>query len=488
MKATFKVTFLLQKGKLKASGKAPIVTRIIVNGEMVHFSTQQEIEPDRWDAKGNRTLGLRAEERTINRILDEIKASLHRYYYDCQASGESVSALKLKNKLCSTEEKPIKSTMELFDKFITEYAELVKAKGYGKEALLRYKICKNRVQEFLKKEMHADDIPVESINKRLLDKFYLWNRTVYKIGNNTAIHFMHKFSTVYKMALDYGWVSGNPFHMLKLRKDKTERAYLTIDELERLANKEFSSERLERMRDIFLFCCYTGLAYIDVKTLTTENLVQKADGKWWLVTKRTKTEVPVNVPLLEVPMRLIKKYEPLRKGNLVFPVYSNQKSNDYLKEIATLCDIHKDVTFHVARPVLESDNTKVEVKTVVNTVTDTAYIELPVIVEKVATLDTASVLENKYAKSEASVSDGVLHHSLQTKPVREPVKVERVEVVRDSLVYRDRVQTVTVEVEKELTWWQDLKLKVGGMALLAIALLVAYFLITHIINLKFFKL
>ena len=113
MKATFKVTFLLQKGKLKASGKAPIVTRIIVNGEMAHFSTQQEIEPDRWDAKGNRTLGLRAEERTINMILDEIKASLHRYYYDCQASGESVSALKLKNKLCSTEEKPIKSTMQL---------------------------------------------------------------------------------------------------------------------------------------------------------------------------------------------------------------------------------------------------------------------------------------------------------------------------------------------------------------------------------------
>ena len=144
----------------------------------------------------------------------------------------------------------------------------------------------------------------------------------------------------------------------------------------------------------------------------------------------------------------------------------------------------------VARPVLESDNTKVEVKTVVKTVTDTAYIELPVIVKKVATLDTASVLENKYAKSEASVSGGVLHHSLLTKPVREPVKVERVEVVRDSLVYRDRdrVQTVTVEVEKELTWWQDLKLKVGGMALLAIALLVAYYLITHILKPKFLTL
>ena len=140
------------------------------------------------------------------------------------------------------------------------------------------------------------------------------------------------------------------------------------------------------------------------------------------------------------------------------------------------------------RPVLSQDSTKVEVKMVEKLVRDTAWVELPVIVEKVATLDTASVLENKYAKSEASVSAGVLHHSLATKPVREPVKVERVEVVRDSLVYRDRVQTVTVEVEKKLTWWQSLKLKVGGMALLAIALLVAYYLITHILKPKFLTL
>ena len=140
MKATFKVTFLIQRTKLKANGKAPIVTRIIVNGEMAHFSTQQEIEPDRWDSRGNRTLGQTNDEKTINAFLDEIKASLSRHYYDLQASGESISALKLKNKLCSTDEKPIKSTMDLFDKFITEYAELVKARGYGKEALIRYKI------------------------------------------------------------------------------------------------------------------------------------------------------------------------------------------------------------------------------------------------------------------------------------------------------------------------------------------------------------
>ena len=142
----------------------------------------------------------------------------------------------------------------------------------------------------------------------------------------------------------------------------------------------------------------------------------------------------------------------------------------------------------VARPVLESDNTKVEVKVVEKIVKDTAWFELPVIVEKVATLDTASVLENKYAKSEAVVAGGVLHHSLSTKPVREPVSVESKETVRDSIVYRDRIQTKTVEVEKKLTWWQSLKMKTGGITLLAIVLIVILFLISHFTNLNLFKL
>ena len=138
----------------------------------------------------------------------------------------------------------------------------------------------------------------------------------------------------------------------------------------------------------------------------------------------------------------------------------------------------------VARPVLESDNTKVEVKVVEKVVKDTAWVELPVIIEKVATLDTASVLENKYAKSAASVSGGVLTHSLSTKPVREPVSVERIEVVRDSVVYRDRVQTVTVEVERKLSWWQSFKMKVGGFAMLLLLTAVILFLISNNLNLK----
>ena len=142
----------------------------------------------------------------------------------------------------------------------------------------------------------------------------------------------------------------------------------------------------------------------------------------------------------------------------------------------------------VARPVLESDNTKVEVKTVIERVVDTAYVELPVIVEKVATLDTTSVLENKYAKSAASVSGGVLAHSLETKPVSVPVRVEKQIVHRDSLVYRDRVQTVTKEVEKPLTGWQQAKLRVGGVCFFLIILIGLYFIVSFFTNLKLFKL
>ena len=138
----------------------------------------------------------------------------------------------------------------------------------------------------------------------------------------------------------------------------------------------------------------------------------------------------------------------------------------------------------VARPVLESDNTKVEVKVVEKIVKDTAWFELPVIVEKVATLDTTSVLENKYAKSEAVVSGGVLHHSLQTKPVREPVSVESKETVRDSIVYRDRIQTRTVELEKKLTGWQQAKMKVGGVCFILIILIGLYLIYSFISNLK----
>ena len=136
------------------------------------------------------------------------------------------------------------------------------------------------------------------------------------------------------------------------------------------------------------------------------------------------------------------------------------------------------------RPTLSQDSTRVEVKTVVETVHDTAYVQLPVIVERVATLDTTSVLENKYAKSAAMVSGGVLTHSLETKPIKEPVSVEKQIVYRDTLVYRDRVVTETVEVEKKLSAWQSFKMKAGGFSIVLLLIVILYTIITNFLKLK----
>ena len=136
------------------------------------------------------------------------------------------------------------------------------------------------------------------------------------------------------------------------------------------------------------------------------------------------------------------------------------------------------------RSLQSSESSRVEVRTEVRTVHDTAFVELPVIVERVATLDTASVLENQYARSEAAVASGVLRHSLETKPVKVPVQVETREIVRDSLVYVDRVEVQTVEVEKKLSWWQSFKMKVGGFAMLLLLTAVILFLISNNLNLK----
>ena len=140
------------------------------------------------------------------------------------------------------------------------------------------------------------------------------------------------------------------------------------------------------------------------------------------------------------------------------------------------------------RPVTGVDSTKVEVRTETRYVHDTAYVELPVIIEKVATLDTTSTLENTYAKSRAIVTAGILHHSLETKPVSVPVKVETKEVVRDSIVFRDRIQTQTVEVEKKLNWWQKLKLKAGGIFLLLTLIGIVYIIVNLFVKPKFLAL
>ena len=326
----------------------PILARITVNGEMCHFSTRLTIMPDRWLSKDYRTVGLTREEKQINETLAEFYSTIKRRYEEWTSRGETVTASKLKNSIMSLDETS-RQLIELCDLFIVDYEKLTITRGYGNESLFRYQLTRTRLQEFLKNEYKANDIPLSDINKRFLDKLYLWLITDKKLANNTATKFIHRCSSIYRVAYDNGWVKANPFKSIKLHLDKVDRGYLTQQELTRMIQKEFATKRLELVRDIFVFSCYTGFAYIDVAQLTKDMLEEHSDGTLWVSTKRQKTKVPVNIRLLDIPKMILEKYADQAKGDKLLPVPSNQKMNDYLKEIAAVCEIDKPISYHVAR-------------------------------------------------------------------------------------------------------------------------------------------
>lgn len=343
---TFSVLFIIQKGKTNQEGKAPILARITINKRMVHISTRQSILPDRWLSKECKTIGLSKEEKKINRFLEDFKGLIYTKYNVLLLSGEILTAEKLKQVISSKGEKCI-ALLDLFDDFLKEYSKLIGHKT-SQRTYDKYVLVRNRLATYLRESYNLSDIPLQDISPKFIMGFDTFLRTTYHVANNHAMKMMQKFRTIYQTAIDNGWIQKNSFASIKIHFDIVDREFLTKQELAAIIQKPMTSKRLDQVRDIFVFCCFCGLAYCDVAELTTENLVVGDDRKTWLSTRRQKTDTPVNVPLLEIPLALLQKYEGQLGGKLL-PVPSNQKCNDYLKEIASICGINKELTFHMAR-------------------------------------------------------------------------------------------------------------------------------------------
>jgi site-specific recombinase XerD len=214
------------------------------------------------------------------------------------------------------------------------------------------------LEKFLKERQKVKDIKLEKINYKFVTDFEYYLKT-YKplvhqkpLHNNGVMKHMERFRKMINVALKNEWIEKDPFKAYKIKFVKFERGYLTEFELEELEQKEFKIERLQMVKDLFIFSCYTGLAYIDTVTLTPANIIKRIDSEAWLATQRTKTKTPVKVPLLPKAIEIIEKYRNnpkcLAEGSLL-PVLSNQRLNGYLKEMADLCGIEKNLTFHLAR-------------------------------------------------------------------------------------------------------------------------------------------
>lgn len=347
-KSTFSILFVAQKGKLKANGKAPILARVTVNGEMVHLATRLDVDPDRWLGKECRTLGKSAEDKYINETLDNYRNVIRNKYNELFFRGEAITAMRLKSILTSRSDEA-KRLLVLFDEFNEDYKALV-GKETTHKTYTRYLLTRRRLAEFMAAKYKMKDILLTDINTKFINDFYIYLRTVDgKNGHNYHMKMIQRFRTVFKTAKDNGWVQTDPFGGFKISMEETHREHLTIDELGALMSKEMTSERLQRVKDIFVFSCFTGLAYTDVRGLKKSEVVMGNDGRLWIDTRRDKTKVAVYVPLLDIPRAILERYADTTSHDRLLSIPANQKVNDYLKEIAAICGIDKNLTFHQSR-------------------------------------------------------------------------------------------------------------------------------------------
>ncbi|MDD3037462.1 site-specific integrase [Bacteroides sp.] len=353
--STFKILFYLRKNYLNKEGKAGIMIRLTVNGEVSQFSSKLDTEPDMWDVRTGRVAGNSMKARQLNGLLDNMQTSLRNHYYEIEKRESYVTAEKVRNAFLGIETKQ-RTLLELFKKQNDDARKLV---GISKTpaTLAKYDRCYRRMEEFIMYQYKLSDIALKEINHMFITDFETYLRSVSKCNENTTAKFMQTFRMIVIIAKNNGWIFTDPFANYKIRLKRVDRGYLTDAELQKIMKKKFPTKRLEQVRDVFLFSCYTGLSYVDVKDLKASEICTSFDGKLWIMKHRQKTDTPVNVPLLKIPLAILKKYEgQLPKGELL-PVLSNQKLNSYLKEIGDLCGINKNITFHLARHTFATTTT-----------------------------------------------------------------------------------------------------------------------------------
>lgn len=321
--------------------------RITIDGERSQFSTKLEINPTVWDNKSGKVKGNNAKAVSINNALANFRGKATMHYNKLMDVNGYAHPEKIKNALFGLEEKS-KTIMYYFNKFNEQYKSKVGA-VVTRTTYLRYELAQKRLGEFMEETRKVKDMPYREITTVFLQDFYLFLRNKYKSGNNNAMKTIQHVRAVFFYIKNTGEHFADPFANFKISFEKIERSYLTKEELEILYNKKFGSERLERVRDIFLFCCYSGLSYSDLYNLTKEEIKTGIDGNLWIMDTRNKTGVPYKVRLLDIPVAILKKYEHLQKDGKLLPVISNQKMNEYLLEIANLCGINKKITCHTAR-------------------------------------------------------------------------------------------------------------------------------------------
>jgi site-specific recombinase XerD len=312
------------------------------------FGMKKDINPKYWDVKAGKAIGRTNEAAEINALVDTVKSGIYKIYRNLQERESSVSAEKIKNVFLGIDIKH-ENLLAVFDEHNKEKKALSDKNVISESTCDKYRITRDHLAEFLRKEYNLSDISLKDINHRFITGFEHFLLTERGCAKNTTAKYMQFFKHIILVALKNEWIYRNPFSEYTITIDPVDRGYLAQEEIEILMRQKFETKRLERLRDVFVFCCFTGLSYIDVKNLTEEHIRTSFDGNLWIMGKRGKTDTGYQVPLLEIPKMILNRYKGSMKNGRLLPVINNQNSNGYLKEIGKLCGIKKNLTFHLSR-------------------------------------------------------------------------------------------------------------------------------------------
>lgn len=329
-----------------------VYARITVNKKRVEISLKKTVKTKHWDAAKGKLKSNAPDCNAFNTYLEFVQSKLVECYQELQLKREFINAETIKSQfLCEHEN--VHSLSELFD-----YHHRIESGKLSESTNKNYKITKSYVFEFLKEKMKRDDLYLNQLNYKFITELDYYMRTCpprqhkKPLKNNGMMKHMQRFRKILSMGVKLEWMDKNPFNAYEIRFDKVEREFLTEKELEAIEKKKINIERLRTIRDMFVFSCYTGLAYIDAVNLPVSSIRNGIDGQLWIYTKRVKTNTPVKIPVLPKAFEIIEQYKNNPRSvyyGTIFPLISNQKLNSYLKEIADICEIDKNLTFHLAR-------------------------------------------------------------------------------------------------------------------------------------------
>ncbi len=345
------VSFYTRKSRSNKSHESDIYLRITVDSKRSNMSIGRKVDPRKWNSKSEKMLGRNQEASELNDYLGVLRNKLKRIQKDLIDSDQRITATTLMRELKGTGENSAKMTLEVFKEH-NEQMDRLSDKSISKSTAKRYWTCYNHVEQFINEIYKSEDYRMKDIDHQFISKFEYFLKTTRECNHNSALKYVNNFKKIVRIALANQWMDRDPFYNYKVQFDSVEREFLNEEEIQKLIDKDLHLDRLKLVRDMFVFSCYTGLAYSDVKKLSNADITKGIDGGKWIRIKRTKTKTLSSIPLLPVAEQIIDRYQEhpeVKAGQCILPVLSNQKSNAFLKEIALMCGITKPLTTHLAR-------------------------------------------------------------------------------------------------------------------------------------------